>query len=198
MVYEKIINIKKDVFSYREMALALGIKEPSARVTAARLAARGLIIRVKRGLYVIADRWPNISKINRFAIANIMQVPSYVSLMTALDYHGVTTLMQREFVESVAVKRTGTRSVKDTIFTFTKIDRSLYFGFGRREGAFVADPEKAFLDALYLASIRRYSFDTTSVDMDALNKGRLKEYAARFPKKTQKLLKDIYGRAKQA
>ena len=198
MVYEKIINIKKDIFSYRDMALALGIKEPSARVAANRLVGKGLIIRIKRDLYVRADKWPYISKVARFAIANIMQVPSYISLMTALDYYEVTTQIQRGFVESIAVKWTRRKDVKDTVFMFTKIAKSLYFGFERKDGVFIAWPEKALLDALYLSSLKRYSFDMTSIGIGALDRKRLNGFAAKFPEKTQKLLRDMYGRPKKA
>ena len=48
----------------------------------------------------------------KFIIANIYQVPSYISLMTALDYYEITTQMQRDFIESVILKRTVTKEIE--------------------------------------------------------------------------------------
>lgn len=193
MVYDKIQRIKKDIFSCRDIATALGVEISSARVAAARLVKRGLIVRAKRDVYIITDKWHYMAKEAKFAIANLIQVPSYISLMTALDYYGITTQVQRDFIESVAVRRTKESEVKGTVFMFTKIDKKLYFGFVKKEGFFIASPEKAFMDALYLSSLKRYSFDMTSIDLDKFDKKAVKRISAKFPKRTNDILRKLYG-----
>lgn len=193
MVYDKIQRIKKDIFSCRDIATALDVEMSSARVAAARLVKRGLIVRAKRDVYIITDKWRYMAKEAKFAIANLIQVPSYISLMTALDYYGITTQVQRDFIESVAVRRTKEREVKGTVFMFTKIDKKLYFGFVKKEGFFIASPEKAFMDALYLSSLKRYSFDMTSIDLDKFDKKAVKKICAKFPKRTNDILRKLYG-----
>lgn len=193
MNYLKLRKIKKIYFGNAQIARALGIKPESARVSAARLSKSGLLIRAKRNVYVPRDKWETLTKDEKFTIANILQVPSYISLMSALEYYGITTQVQRDFIESIAVKRTKQVNIERQVFNYTKINKKLYFGF-RKDGAFfIAVPEKAILDVVYLTSLNKYSFDISTLDWGKLNKTLLFKMARGFPEKTAKLLK-AYGR----
>jgi len=188
MKYLELNRITKLYFGYEEIARSLDITPQSARVSANRYVKSGLLIRVKRNIYVLKERWNILEKEEKFVLANIAQVPSYISLMTALDYYGITTQIQRDFIESVAVKRTKEILVEKTFFNYTKIDKRSYSGFERRKGFFIAVPEKAFLDAVYLASLKRYSFDLSSVDLSKFDPEKIKRLAGAFPLKVTQLL----------
>jgi len=184
---QRMRKIKNLYFGYEEIARVLGITYGSARVTASRYVKQGLLVRVKRNLYVLRERWDNMDEESFFVIANIAQVPSYISLMTALDYYGVTTQMQRNFTESVAIKRTREIQADDRIFAYSKVRRELYFGFVKERGFFIASPEKALADALYLKSVAAYNFDTTSISTGRLNRKSLQRVCGFFPKNTREL-----------
>lgn len=188
MNYPKLKGIKKTYFGYEDIARALGIRLKSARVSANRYVRGGFLVRVKRNIYVFKERWQAFSREEKFAIANLIQAPSYVSLMSALEYYEVTTEMQRDFIESIALKRTKKTDVEGAIFAYTKIDRRLYFGFSRDKGFFIATPEKAFLDAVYLLSLKRYNFDIASIDFRKLNIPKMKMMARSLPVKTRRML----------
>lgn len=192
MNYQKARKIKKLYFGYQEIARALKVSFDSAKVSATRLVRQEALVRVKRNVYVLRERWGSLGKEEEFILANLIQVPSYISLMTALEYYQLTTHIQRDFFESVAVKRTKEIKVQGAVFNYTKIKGDLYFGFSRINGFFIASPEKAFLDALYLKSLRRYDFDITSVDFNKLNIKKARFMAKKFPPATQKLLKKIW------
>ena len=192
MNYTKLKDIKKVYFGYDEISKTLGIRAESAKVSANRYVRQGILLRVKRNIYILRDRWDGMMREERFAIANITQVPSYVSLMTALDYYEITTQAQRDFIESVAVKRTKVVNISDTVLNFTKVGKGLYFGFVKEKDFFIATPEKAFLDAMYLMSLKRYSFDLSSIERDKLDMAKIKAIAGKFPKRTKEALKK-YG-----
>lgn len=192
MRYLKLKNIRKLYFGYEEIARVLGISSGSARVSATRYVTQGFLIRIKRNLYILKERWDALTTEEKFSLANLMQVPSYISLMTALSYYEVTTEVQMDFIESLALKRTKEIGVDGRIFNFTRIDKGLYFGFSRKNGYFIATPEKAFLDAIYLMSLKRYKFDITSIDFSKLKTDKIKDAVKRFPKKTQEVLKKIW------
>jgi hypothetical protein len=78
--------------------------------------------------------------------------------------------------------------VDNTVFNFTRISANLYFGFKKDKDFFIATPEKAFLDALYLMSIGRYNFDIDSIDFGKLNRNEIMGMVKKFPVKTKKLL----------
>jgi hypothetical protein len=108
--------------------------------------------------------------------------------MTALDYHEITTQIQRGLIESVAVKRTKEISFNGSVFRYTKVSRDLYFGFIRQQDFFIATPEKAFLDAMYLMSFGRYALDLTAIDSDKLNRDEIQRLSQQYPMKTRKKL----------
>ena len=181
-------NIQKLYFGHEDIARALGITLQSAKVTANRYIKYGLLIRLKRNIYVLKEKWTSIDREQEFLLANIIQVPSYISLMTALDYYEITTQVQQDFIESVAVKRTKGVEIDQKYFNFTKINTDLYSGFSRTRGFFIAEPEKAFLDAVYLMSFGRYSFDIPSIDFSKLNLEKIGYMGRLFPLRTQGFL----------
>lgn len=182
-------TITKLWFGYEDLARALGISSASARVTASRYASHGLIVRVKRNLYVLREKLKGAVREELFLLGNLGQSPSYISLTTALAYYEITTQVQRNFIESVAVKRTKEINVEGIIFRYTRLRSSLYFGFERQKGFFMATPEKAFLDALYLMSFGRYALDLSSLDTEKLDRKEIKRMAEKFPLKTQSMLR---------
>ncbi len=188
MNYRKIRRLNKLYFSYRDIARAFGISLGSSRVAATRLVKSGDITRVKRNFYVLSQRWNSSSLEDRFILANLLQVPSYISLMTALSYYEVTTQVQPDFIESVGYYRTKLVEVKESSFNYSKINRKLYFGFAKIKGFFIASPEKAFLDAIYLKSLKKYNFDLTSIDFGKLDMNRIKLMAGKYPILTRRLL----------
>jgi predicted transcriptional regulator of viral defense system len=72
-------------FTYEDVADVLGIGSNSAKVLCTRYSKIGLIIRLKKNLYTLKERWEKNSQEDFFKISNILQVPSYISLMTALS-----------------------------------------------------------------------------------------------------------------
>jgi predicted transcriptional regulator of viral defense system len=188
MKHFQLRDIKKLYFGYEDIARVLRISQNSAKITAHRYAKQGMVIRVKRNIYMLKERWLGLDREQKFIIANIVQVPSYISLMTALDYHEITTQMQRDFIESIAVKRTIRKEIEQTVFNYTKISINVYHGFLKTKGIFIAEPEKAFLDAVYLMSLGRYNLDMPSIDFNKLDVEKIECMVQSFPLKTRNFL----------
>jgi len=184
-------------FTYEDVADVLGIGSNSAKVLCTRYSKIGLIIRLKKNLYTLKERWEKNSQEDFFKISNILQVPSYISLMTALSYYEITTQVQREVIESVCVKRTLKKTIENTEFNFYKINRTLYFDFLKKDDFFIASKEKAFVDAVYLYSFGKYSFDFDSIDISKLDMKKIKKIINNFPERTKQTLKK-YARSNKA
>jgi predicted transcriptional regulator of viral defense system len=189
MKLEELNRIKKLYFGYEEIARVFGIDAASARVTASRYVGQGLLLRMKRNVYMRREVWNAAGKPEKFLLANLGQVPSYVSLTTALDYYEITTQVTRDYFESVAVKRTKEILLNGTVFRYAKITDALYFGFKKEKGFFIAIPEKALLDAFYLMSFGRYALDLAAIDATKLDRDEIKRLSGEFPRKTRDLLK---------
>ncbi|MCF8109399.1 MAG: hypothetical protein K9J81_10435 [Desulfohalobiaceae bacterium] len=188
MKLNQLLQIQKLYFGHEELARALGITRDSARVTASRYVKQGLLVRIRNNLYMLREKWKYMDREDAFQIANLGQVPSYISLTTALDYFGLTTQLQRDFFESIALKRTKEIKVESTIFTYRTLSPYLYFGFQKKQNFFIADPEKALLDALYLMSLSRYSLDLSAIEPHKLDQKLLANMSTFFPLRTRKLL----------
>jgi predicted transcriptional regulator of viral defense system len=179
-------KINKLYFTTADVARALGITLRSANVSASRYCGKGYIVRVKKGVYVLKSKWETLSEEEVFILANILQTPSYISLGTALSYYGITTQLQQGYIESIALKRTKTVEIGDISFTFTRTGKNLYYGFTRDKGVFMALPEKAFLDVLYLSMMGRYSFDASSIDRGKLRSKNIKKLWKPYPEKVKR------------
>ena len=192
MKLKALNRINKLYFGYEEIARAFDVSLSSAKVTASRYVRQGLLLRMKRNVYVRLDVWNAAGVAERFSLANLGQVPSYISLTSALEYYEITTQVQRDFFESVATKRTKEINLNGSIFRYAKIADDLYFGFRKESIYFIATPEKALLDAFYLMSYGRYSLDIPALDSAKLDRGEIKRLSKRFPLRTQRMLKK-YG-----
>lgn len=188
MKIRELNSINQLYFGYEDIARVLKISPASARVSASRYVRLGLLMRLKRNIYVPKERWQTTSREERFTLANLGQTPSYISLMTALDYHEITTQFQRGIIESVAVKRTKEISLNGNVFRYTKVSRASYFGFIRQQQFFIATPEKALLDAIYLMSFGRYALDLSAIDDEKLNRKEIRRMSRNYPPQTRKLL----------
>jgi len=190
-------EIRKPYFGYEEIAKVLGISEDSAKVSASRYVKQGLLVRFKKNMYILREAWNASSREEKFLLANIGQTPSYISLMTALNYYEITTQVQRNFFESVAIKRTKEVALNGYVFRYSKVSISLYFGFKKEKEFFIATPEKALLDAFYLMSYGRYALDLNALDPEKIDQDKIESMSDKFPLKTQNLLKR-YGYLKRA
>lgn len=193
MRFTELTKIKKLYFTPDDVAEKLGISRNSAHVTCSRYVDSGVLLRLKRNFYAIQERWNHLSGENAFLVANILEVPSYISLTTALSFYEITTQVQRDFYESISIKRTKEIVAGDRTFTFTKVKKELYGGFERKNGYFIATEEKALLDALYLMSLKRYRLDLDAVDFSKVNKKKIEEKIKAYPPKVREIWRKHVG-----
>ena len=189
MKLKELNKIDKLYFAYEDIARTFDIGYSSAKVTASRYVRQGLVLRMKRNLYVRRDVWNAAGITEKFALANLGQVPSYISLTSALEYHEMTTQVLRDSFESVAIRRTKEIHLNGSVFRYAKIADELYFGFKKERGFFIATPEKALVDAFYLMSYGRYSLDVPALESSKLDRGEIKRLSKALPFRTRKMLK---------
>lgn len=185
MEIEKSEPSTKMPFTIKDVAQVRSISEPSARVYATRKSKTGEFIRLKNGLYISGDQFDKLDWIGQLKLANWIQVPSYISLLTALSFYELTTQIPTQRIESIAQKRTYSKTVRGIEFDYFLIKKDLYGGFTKLDGLFIASPEKALADAIYLCSFGKYALDINALDLKNLNKGLFKKTMSLFPKKTR-------------
>lgn len=194
MRYAELRKLKERLyFTVEDLQNLLGIKPESARVLCTRYSKKGIFIRLKKNFYVLNERWDGFSQEDYLKISNLLQVPSYISFMTALSFYEITTQVQRDYFESASVKRSVRFNIKGITFNFYKLKKQHYFDFIKKGDIFIATKEKAFIDAVYLYSFGKYRLDFSSLDLDKLNKGKIKKILKAYPQKTIGIAKKLCG-----
>lgn len=188
MNYLKIQKLRsRHFFTVEDVAILLKEKEKSARVLCSRYMKEGIFVRLKNNFYLLSEAWRSLDQEELFRISNFLQVPSYISFMTALSYYGITTQVQNNFFENVSLKRTKKINAKGRSFYFYKLNKKLYSGFIKKDNFFIATKEKAFMDAVYLFSFGKYKIDFSSLDIRKLDSKKIKSISRVYPLKTRKI-----------
>ena len=84
MSIRQLRGIRELYFSHQDLSDLFGISSESAMVTCSRYVRSGDLVRIKRNYYMLSERWERRAVEETFRLANILQVPSYISLTTAL------------------------------------------------------------------------------------------------------------------
>jgi len=185
-------TIKKIFFGFQDISNALGITHASARIAAHRYVKNGVVIRIKPNIFVLAEKWNNFRVEEKFQTANLLQVPSYISLTTALEYYEITTQIQRNYIECVSIRRSFSKIINGLTVRFSKVSESLYFGFEKNNNVYIAQPEKALIDSVYLTSLGRYSLDVAAINENRLDQKILTKMVEAYPLRTKNLMRN-YG-----
>lgn len=150
----------------------------------------GRLVRLRRGVYALGAPYRRREP-HPFEIANVLVRPSYVSLESALAFHGLIP----EAVFSTTSVTTARPEVFETPFgrfDYRHISSALLWGYaeeqlgpGARPTALIATPEKALLDLVYLRPggdtaefLRQLRLDR----LDSLDMERLHSFAGRTGK----------------
>lgn len=165
------------LFNLQSLSRLLEINNPrSARSVVMRLTNQNILTRIAKDTYMLTQPAPS-----RFAIANFLYSPSYISLETALNYHGILSQFPLE-ITSVTPKKSITKRVDSQVFSYAHLKSDLFWGYEKIDNELIALPEKALLDQMYLTSkgLRIVHFD--EYDLTRLNKSQFLKFAKLFPK----------------
>ncbi len=170
------------------LLLAGDVSAAQVRLQLSRWVKAGRLLRLRRGLYALAPTWRKVEP-HPFLVANRLQRGSYVSLQSALAFYGVIP-EHVPVVTSVGQGRPETLHNPLGGFQFNHLTGTLFLGYSRmevaaRQFAFVASPEKALLDLVYLtpgADSQDYLRELRLQSSEAMDVSTLDELARRSGK----------------
>jgi predicted transcriptional regulator of viral defense system len=180
----KILRCKSTVFNFKDISLLWA--ETDRNLIKRRInyyVKTGKLYSIRKGLYAKDKNY------NKFELATKIYIPSYISFETVLAQTGVIFQFYPQiFVASYLTReieiegqKYSFRKVKDIILTN-------HTGLEFKETYWIASPERAFLDLLYLN--KNYHFD----NLDPLNKEKIFEILPIYKNKAlEKRVKEIYG-----
>ncbi|OQA21628.1 MAG: hypothetical protein BWY63_01192 [Chloroflexi bacterium ADurb.Bin360] len=154
MEFARLLEIVGDAPVFETGLLLAGEVNPDdVRRQLSRWTAVGRLIQLRRGIYTLAPPFQKV-KPHPFVIANALVQPSYISLQAALAYYGLIP-DYTPVTTSVTPLRQGQWQTALGDFTFRHIQASWWHGYRQLEVhagqlAWIATPEKALLDLVYL------------------------------------------------
>ena len=185
---QRLLSLNKPYFSPADMEKILGQKRPALYVTLNRLVKYGVLVRLRRGVYQVALRTPDLAR-----IANQLVYPSYLSFESALSRYGV--LSQVPYTWTFATPHRSRRlTLGDTVVEFHQLKDELFFGYALEGGLYLAEPEKALLDQIYLMTRGLTGLPLDELDLSPLDWKRLWGYGQRFPAAVQTIVQRLRSR----
>lgn len=147
-------NIPRDIFTDLDLINLIGGSDDKRYGLVKRACASGGIVRIKKGLYCLPPRYQR-HKLNLYQVAQYIYGPSYVSMESALSYHGwipeaVHTLT------SACVKKSRDFMTPLGAFRFKRVPSAVFYSGVARitpesgEAFFMATPLKALADYVYI------------------------------------------------
>jgi len=152
---------------------------------------KGYIKKVVKGHYAFSGQ--ELDERVLFEIANRIYAPSYVSFEMALSYYGL--IPESVYgITSASTRKTSHFSTTIGEFLYRTIRPRLYFGFeimqNKGKQFKIAQPEKAFLDLLYIKTKLREAPDFAGMRVDSkvflklMDRGKVNRYLAVFGQKS--------------
>jgi predicted transcriptional regulator of viral defense system len=176
---QRLLSLDKPYFSPADLEKILEQRRPALYVTLNRLVRYGVLVRLRRGVYQVALRAADPAR-----IANQLVYPSYLSFESALSRYGILSQVPYALTFATTHRSRGL-TLGDTVVEFRQLKRELFFGYTLKGGLYVAEPEKALLDQLYMISRGLSSLTLDALDLSSLDPERLRTYTARFPEPVQ-------------
>jgi predicted transcriptional regulator of viral defense system len=206
MEFRRLIEIAADLHCFSPGMVTAGERLDQVRVQLSRWVQSGRVVRIHKGWYTLAGPYRRVI-VDPFVVACAIKPGTYVSLQSALSYHG----MIPEYVPETTCVTTGRPLVIETPFgrlRYRHIKGEAFWGYDEdqrgSQSTFVAKPEKALLDLIYLtpdAANRNYITELRLEGLDDLYIGLVADMARRFgnpklgdlPKVLSELKKEARG-----
>lgn len=148
-------NFESPLFETRDVAEALRISKDSAAKYLERLRAEKFIEKISRGKWIMRDL-----KFDPLQVAEFLTAPkeSYISLQTALFYHGMIEQIPAR-IYAITIDRTKIIETPVGVFSFHHCNPEFFAGFDYiKPHLKLATPEKALVDYFYFGPTKSRQF----------------------------------------
>lgn len=149
--YSKIHTLAVPALSTADLAAFLRLNKNHTSKILERLAEKNLIFQLRRGIWVFNN------STDPLLLANYLTSPwpAYISLYTALFYHGIISQIPSN-IYAVSLSRTKKYKTAFGTFSVHHVPEHLFLGYEtkRPNGLKIATAEKALFDLVYLSNTK--------------------------------------------
>ena len=178
----RLKNIGKLYYSISDLIKVTGLARDSLYVALSRYVKKKVIIRLTAGIYILPEQYDRLE-----TIANELYSPSYLSFESALSRYGIISQVPYSLTFATT-RKSLRRSLAETHVEYRSIKAQLFTGYENNGSIFIATPEKAILDSLYLISFGKSMTQLKNPGLKEVNIQKMKKLARIYPKRTQELM----------
>lgn len=175
--FGELLQLRQPIIETREAAARLGVSTSRASHLLRSLEESGLVRRVHHGL------WAMHRDVDPFSVPPYLTapLPAYVSFWSALARHGMIEQVPRQiFVASL--DRTRKVATKVGVYSIHHLAPELFDGYvGSEEAGYLAMPEKALFDTVYLRAPRGGQLLLPELELpEGFQENKLAEWTSRI------------------
>ena len=185
MTFERLVDIAADLHCFSAGMVTAGEDIDVVRVQLSRWVTSKRLVRIHKGWYTLRDPFRRV-RLNFNVVACTIKRGSYVSLQSALAYHG---MIPEHVAETTCVTTGRPLSIDSPVgrIGYRHVKRDVFFGYeqevsGKQE-AYIASAEKALLDLFYLtpgSADAAYIAELRLQASEELDTGKMMRMAERF------------------
>lgn len=175
----------KAFFTISDLEKITGLDRNSLYISVNRWVKKGILERAGRNIYVVGGEPVRLE-----TVAGQAYFPSYLSFESALSRFGVLNLVPYS-LSFATTRKTKSVTLLERRVVYRHLKQELFFGFTHEEGLYVAEPEKALLDIVYLSSLGKAGIPSEELDLRSLSEKTLREYAGQFPSRVMEVLEQL-------
>lgn len=185
LLINQLKNISKSYFTLADLKKFYKDRGRNLPVIVNRLVKQKKLIRLRKNYYTT-----NLSQIDWESLAIEILSPAYLSFEYALWKHGLINEIPARLTLATT-KKSRTFVMPNNVFEYSHLNKILFFGYKLEGSSLMALPEKAYLDELYLISLRKRSLNLKSIDTKKLKKNLIKKWLKKYPIYTQRLVRKV-------
>lgn len=159
--------------------------DANIRVSVKRMVDGGMLIPVAKGIYTLKSELLDVEK-----LATRLYYPSYISFESALAKYGI--INQGMYGLTLATTRHSKKlTLAGVECEYCRLKESLFTGYMLVQGTYLASPQKACLDLLYLHSLGKRKVNISEWMMEGLDREELKKYLVLYPHVVRRLVERL-------
>lgn len=166
----------KNFFTLSDLKKFYAGDKESLKVLLSGWKQRDMIYNLGKGYYSV-----NAAGVDYLQLATVAAAFSYVSFEYALYYYNL--IDQVPSVITLASKgRSKKLNMGNQIFEYSHLKEDLFFGYDLINKMYMASPEKALADLIYLIARGKRLAELDSLNISKINKNKLKSILKKFPR----------------
>lgn len=179
----EILRQGKSIYNFAELMRISRMPSASLRRAIHRLVKKGLFLKLGKGQYANSFALPSLEE-----VAGVLYPPSYISLESALFMHGISG-QAPHMLTCISANKTKTFHTDIGEIAYFHVKRDLFFGYEVQDRLYLAWPEKAALDYVYIQKKNGLGPWLDEWNWENLDINKIDSIAKKYPKTVEGYIK---------